>query len=201
MAPRKSHLLLAVAIIAPLWVSAVANANGVGSIVEEAGSYLAMIEKTAAKKSTETVAIMKPRKISASWPFHRTIRVASTDFRIPDFVIAAVVKCESNWDPKARSTAGARGLMQIMPATASGEFGISSHRLWNPLVNVYVGTAYLKQLFDRYQGDWSSVLAAYNAGPSRVDGGRRLPRETIRYRRCVAYWVSRYREVSYGRGP
>ncbi len=201
MAPRKFHLFLAVVVTTTLWVSGAANANGVGSIVDEAGSYLSMIERTTAKEPTKPVTMVQIRQAPASWPFQKIIRAASADFNIPDFVIAAVVNCESNWDPKARSTAGARGLMQVMPSTAAGEFGITSHRLWNPLVNVYVGTAYLRQLSDRYQGDWLSVLAAYNAGPGRVDGGRRLPRETIRYRKCVAYWASRYRNVSYDRGP
>ncbi len=201
MALRKFHLLLAVAIIAPFWVSAAANANGVGSIVEEAESYFSMIERTTAKRPSKSATTVQVRQKPAHWPYHKTIRAASEDFHIPRFVIAAVVKCESDWNPKARSTAGARGLMQIMPSTASGEFGIASHRLWNPLVNVYVGTAYLRQLSDRYRGDWYSVLAAYNAGPSRVDGQRELPRETKRYQRCVANWASRYRNVSYGRGP
>ncbi len=201
MVLRESHLLLAVAIIAPLWVSAVANANGVSSIVEEAESYFSLIERMAIKKPIRSVAMVQVRQGFRSWPFHKTISAASTRFHIPDFVIAAVIKCESNWDPMARSTAGARGLMQVMPSTAAGEFGVASHRLWNPLVNVYVGTAYLRQLSDRYRGAWSNVIAAYNAGPGRVDGGRSLPRETIRYRECVAHWGARYREVSHRRGP
>ncbi len=201
MPTRISHLLLTFTIIVSQSVSVAANANGVGSIVEEAGSYLSMIERTTANRPSKSVPTVRVRQRPAYWPYHKTIRAASEDFQVPPFVIAAVVKCESDWNPKARSTAGARGLMQIMPSTASGEFGVASHRLWNPLVNVYVGTAYLRQLSDRYRGDWYSVLAAYNAGPSRVDRQRELPRETKRYQRCVANWATRYRDVSYGRSP
>ncbi|MBT4052074.1 MAG: lytic transglycosylase domain-containing protein [Bacteroidetes Order II. Incertae sedis bacterium] len=196
-----SRIGIALTLWAPIVVHADEGTLGIGSIVEEAGSYFTMIEKTVTTSVNEPPQVTEVRQGHVSWPFHKTIGVASTRFRIPAFVIAAVVKCESDWDPMARSHADARGLMQVLPSTALGEFGVASHHLWDPSINVLVGTAYLRWLFDRYRGDWSSVIAAYNAGPGRVDRNSGLPRETIRYQNCVANWAAVYRQGSVGLEP
>jgi soluble lytic murein transglycosylase-like protein len=120
------------------------------------------------------------------------IRSASRRYDIPAPLIAAVIRCESNWDPDARSSAGARGLMQVLPRTALATFGVRPSLLWDPMTNIHVGTAYLRMLATRYQGNASNVIAAYNAGPTRVDRGSRLPRETRRYRTCVRRWYAVY---------
>ncbi len=125
-------------------------------------------------------------------PYLAEIGDASDRFRIPKPLIAAVIRCESNWDPRARSSKGARGLMQVMPRTAINAFGVRPAHLWSPEVNIRVGTAYLRVLAGRYRGDTSKVIAAYNAGPTRVDGPSRLPRETRLYKRCVRSWHARY---------
>lgn len=82
----------------------------------------------------------------------------------PDFVYS-VVKIESGFNPAATSSKGARGLMQIMPKTAS-QLGIEN--LFDPAANVEGGTKYLRRLLDLYGGDAAKALAAYNAGPQRV---------------------------------
>ena len=127
--------------------------------------------------------------------FRSAIREASRRHRIPEPLIAAVIKCESNWNPRARSHKGARGLMQVLPRTAKGTFGVRPARLWEPETNIDVGTAYLRRLAGRYRGDTADVIAAYNAGPTRVDGRSRLPRETRLYARCVRYWHGQYAMV------
>ena len=78
----------------------------------------------------------------------------------------AVAKVESNFDPEALSHAGARGIMQIMPATARDEFGIPRYRLYDPQTNIRIGVRYLRQLLDQY-GDEALALSHYNGG-SRV---------------------------------
>jgi len=83
----------------------------------------------------------------------------------PDFV-TSVVKAESGFNPMAISPKGARGLMQLMPGTAAG---LGVENAFDPAANLEAGTKYLRQLLDQYDGDAGKALAAYNAGPRRVE--------------------------------
>jgi len=96
-------------------------------------------------------------------------------------LVKAVVQVESAFNPYAKSSKGAMGLMQLMPATAQ-QFGVRDP--FNPAENVRAGVAYLRQLLDRYQNNEELALAAYNAGPGAVDKhGQTVPpyRETRNY--------------------
>jgi hypothetical protein len=96
-------------------------------------------------------------------------------------LVRAVVQVESAYNPNARSPKGAKGLMQLMPATAL-RFGVANP--YNPVENVRAGVAYLRQLLDRYGNNEKLALAAYNAGPGAVDKyGENVPpyRETQNY--------------------
>ena len=95
-------------------------------------------------------------------------------------LIKAVIKTESNFDPKAVSKAGAKGLMQLMPLTAR-ELGVKDP--FNPVENVWAGARYLKKMLDRHRGNVNNALASYNWGPGNFDrhGGLRMPGETKRY--------------------
>lgn len=97
----------------------------------------------------------------------------------PSF-LRAVVACESNFNDQALSSAGARGLAQVMPQTAR-LLGIEPELLWDPAVNLYSAAKYIRYLVDRYGNDLDKVLIAYNAGPAYVDSDRPLPGETILY--------------------
>jgi soluble lytic murein transglycosylase-like protein len=106
----------------------------------------------------------------------------------PPGLVRAVMMAESNGDPNAVSLAGARGLMQLMPATAS----TCGADAFNPTQNVTCGADYLKQLLVRYHGDAVLAVAAYNAGPGAVDKYHGVPPypETQAY---VARVISAYR--------
>jgi soluble lytic murein transglycosylase-like protein len=94
-------------------------------------------------------------------------------------LIRAVIRRESDFYACAVSEKGALGLMQLMPDVAQ-QFGVDA---LDPKQNIDGGTRYLKQLMGRYNGDLSLVLAAYNAGPQRVDAEKKVPDipETIAY--------------------
>jgi soluble lytic murein transglycosylase-like protein len=87
-------------------------------------------------------------------------------------LVRAVVLVESSYNPTARSTKGAMGLMQLMPATASS---LQVEDPYDPEENLRGGTIYLRRLLDRYDGDLEMALAGYNAGPQAVDRHRGLP--------------------------
>lgn len=108
------------------------------------------------------------------------IEKASRRYGVDSGLIRAVIKAESNFNPRAVSSAGAQGLMQLMPATARG-LGVSDS--FDPEQNVMAGTRFLKDLLRRYDGNIDEALAAYNWGPGRVDkhGTSHLPRETRDY--------------------
>jgi soluble lytic murein transglycosylase-like protein len=97
----------------------------------------------------------------------------------PDF-LASLVRAESNFNPKAVSPKGAQGLMQLMPHTANS-LGVLD--ILDPAANIEGGTRYLRQLLGQYSGDAVKALAAYNAGPQRVQqyGGMPPYRETRAY--------------------
>ena len=98
----------------------------------------------------------------------------SEKYRVPENLIYAVIKTESKFDSSAESSAGALGLMQMMPDTFSwltnDRLGdrFSTGMLYDPETNIKYGVYYLSWLYDRY-ADWDIALAAYNAGPGNVD--------------------------------
>jgi soluble lytic murein transglycosylase-like protein len=91
---------------------------------------------------------------------------------VPRALVRAVLMAESAGDPNAMSSAGAQGLMQLMPATAAG-CGISDP--FDPQQNVQCGTSYLHGLLARYHNDVTKAVAAYNAGPGAVDEYHGVP--------------------------
>ncbi|MGE4302620.1 MAG: lytic transglycosylase domain-containing protein [Novosphingobium sp.] len=125
-------------------------------------------------------------EITASGPYAAPIVEAAQRFGIPERWIWAVMRAESNGDPRAVSPVGAMGLMQIMPATwvsLRSRYRLGSDP-FNVRDNILAGVAYLREMYDRY-GDVTAMLAAYNAGPGRTDEylsrGRPLPVATRVY--------------------
>jgi len=113
------------------------------------------------------------------------IATASQRFAIPSAWIRAVIEVESSSKPDAVSSAGAMGLMQLMPATWAElreRYGFGSDP-FNPRDNILAGTAYLREMYDRF--GYPGLFAAYYAGPGRYEAhlrsGKPLPVETRRY--------------------
>ncbi|MCV0383092.1 MULTISPECIES: lytic transglycosylase domain-containing protein [Alphaproteobacteria] len=127
-----------------------------------------------------------PGHVVAAHPHDAHIAEASQRFGIPTTWIIAVMRTESAGDVRAISSAGAMGLMQVMPDTWA-DLRIR-HALgrdpFEPRDNILAGTAYLREMWDRY-GNVAAMLAAYNAGPGRYDEyratARPLPAETRAY--------------------
>ena len=107
---------------------------------------------------------------------------------VPPALALSVAEAESNFNPGAVSPKGARGLFQLMPATAQ-EMGVTN--IDDPIENINGGLKYLSTLNQKYGGDVSKVLAAYNAGPTRVDAGGDLPPETQAYVTTVLSGLTR----------
>lgn len=106
--------------------------------------------------------------------FYSEVSEASKRHNVDPFLILAVMREESHFDRQALSVVGARGLMQIMPATARSiapQIGVafSEASLFDPAINIQMGAWYIKSMLDRFGGDVPRAAAAYNAGPGSVD--------------------------------
>ena len=116
----------------------------------------------------ETTSIRATRSVepTRSRVFDEVIEAHASRTGVRADLVRAVIQVESAFNPRAISSKGAKGLMQLMPATAR-QFGVAD--AFDPSENVRAGVAYLRQLLDRYSGNERLALAAYNAGPSAVD--------------------------------
>jgi soluble lytic murein transglycosylase-like protein len=104
--------------------------------------------------------------------FEHLIREAAAREGVDAGLVRAVAQAESNFNPNAVSSAGAKGIMQLMDGTARS-LGVTNS--FDPAQNIAGGARYLKQMLTRYGGDVRHALAAYNAGPRAVDQHRGIP--------------------------
>ncbi len=119
-------------------------------------------------------------------PYGPLIFEAARRHSVNPQVVAALIRAESAGNPRAVSHKGARGLMQLMPATAQ-RFGTRKEKLYDPKENLEAGIKYLSWLVEQFPNDLSKVLAAYNAGENAVlrYGGIPPYRETRNYVRRI----------------
>ena len=125
-----------------------------------------------------------PPEVIATAPFREIVKAAAARYSLDADLISSVIAAESNFDPKAISKRNARGLMQLLPETAA-RLGVRN--IFDPQENIDAGTHYLRDLLQKYNNDLALALAAYNAGPERVQQYGRVPPyvETVSYIRRV----------------
>lgn len=123
------------------------------------------------------------------------IRQACALYQIPEALVRAVMKVESDYDPRAVSVSGARGLMQLMPDTADR---MQVRDINDPRENVFGGVRLLRILANYFNGDLTLTIAAYNAGPEAVmrAGGVPSIQQTKDYVVKVTQFYQRYRSMS-----
>ncbi len=146
---------------------------------------------TATSASTSSTAVDSTG--SGSVPYEQQIDAAAQKYGIDPAVLKGLIKQESGFNPDAGSPAGAQGLTQLMPGTASA-MGVTN--LHDPAQSIDGGAHYLKMQLDRFGGDYSKALAAYNAGPGAVQryGGIPPYSETQNYVKSVLAFAQQYRQ-------
>lgn len=125
--------------------------------------------------------------------FSEYINAAGKKYGLDPYLIKAIIKVESDFDPHVMSSKGAQGLMQLIPSTAK-LVGCSDS--FDPYQNILGGSKYLKMMLSRFNNNLDHALAAYNAGPGRVDqyGGVPPFRETKNYVTKVNHYYNSFRE-------
>jgi cell wall-associated NlpC family hydrolase len=138
----------------PATTTTAASAQSFGSVLD------GQIATTGAGLGTGATA-----SLGTPSPYDAMITQAANEAGVPPALVKAVAKAESGFDPKSTSGAGAEGLMQLMPDTARG-LGVTDP--YDPLQSLQGGAKYLRQMLDRFGGDYEKAIAAYNAGPNAV---------------------------------
>ena len=130
---------------------------------------------------------------SGDTPYSDLISAAASKYGVDPAVLKGLIKQESGFDPNAGSPAGAQGLTQLMPATAAS-LGVTD--VHDPAQAIDAGAHYLRMQLDRFGGDLSKALAAYNAGPGAVQSFGGVPpyAETRTYVTNVLAYADQYRQ-------
>jgi hypothetical protein len=147
------------------------------------GTVLVATEDVLGIEPEELFTRLKPAD-NLKAPFRELIEAASAQYKVDADLIASVIAVESNFEPKAISRRDARGLMQLLPETAA-RLGVKD--VFDPRQNIDAGTRYLRDLLQHYNNNLVLALAAYNAGPEKVEKFGSVPpfAETISYVRRV----------------
>jgi soluble lytic murein transglycosylase-like protein len=126
--------------------------------------------------------------------YSELIRAAATLYQIPEQLVRAVIRCESDYDPRAVSVSGARGLMQLMPDTATL---MQVRDIDDPRENIFGGVRLLRILANEFNGDLELTIAAYNAGDGSVIRFGGIPpfQQTRDYVVNVTKYYRRYRST------
>ena len=171
--------MLLVVSIAFAWSVSLAEADGAFRLVDEEGvTHITdtptdpRYRQIRGSSGTASGWLRIPSTVQASPAFGKEIRETADRYGVNPTLVEAVIRTESGFNPWAVSRKGAQGLMQLMPQTATA-LGVRDS--FNPKQNIDGGVRHLKYLLDRYPGNVSLALAAYNAGEGAVDFYRGIP--------------------------
>jgi soluble lytic murein transglycosylase-like protein len=169
-----------------------ASGTSFSSALQSATGQSSLGTQAAAAPAATTSPASTSSSLPAGTPYAAEIAQAATANGVDPALLAGLVKQESGFNPSAGSGAGARGLTQLMPGTASA-LGVTN--ILDPVQNLNAGAKYLKQQLDSFGGDVTKALAAYNAGPGAVQrfGGVPPYSETQNYVRIVQANAAAYR--------
>src|SRR5581483_7851505 len=173
------------------------DANGSGFVDVPTQDIVTFEKDTSPPPPPEPSAQPAPMPAFHAKNIAEVVGPASEKHLIDPALINSVIRAESGFNPHAVSPKGAQGLMQLMPGTAA-KLGVRN--AFEPAANVEGGTAYLRQLLEQYNWDMAKALAAYNAGPQRVQqyGGVPPYRETHSY---VAKVIRDYNRTKLAQHP
>jgi soluble lytic murein transglycosylase-like protein len=145
-------------------------------------------------KFTGTARMPSDKSVERFTRYDKWIRQAATLYQIPEELVRAVIKVESDYDPTVVSPAGAQGLMQMIPATATR---MQVRDAFDPRENIFGGVRYLRILANLFNGDLDLTIAAYNAGEGAVERYKGIPPypETVDYVVRVRTFYSAYRNT------
>jgi soluble lytic murein transglycosylase-like protein len=156
--------------------------------------------KSTSKRSSDSkysgpVVPPSDRSVERFTRYDKWIRQAATLYQLPEELIRAVVKVESDYDPRAVSRAGAQGLMQLMPETG---LRMQVRDPFDPRENIFGGARYLRILANLFNGDLDLTIAAYNAGEGAVERAGGIPAypETQDYVVRVRTYYAAYRTAA-----
>ncbi len=151
------------------------------------------IYKLANYLSAQRAPRLSPTLVKLNFPLRYSKEILRRSKKVDPLLVLALIRQESAFDQFARSHANARGLMQMLPSTARViNKRIQAKKLYDPQTNINLGITYLEQLFERYNGHTEYVLAAYNAGPHRVDAwSKRITVDPLLFMEYVPYKETR----------
>lgn len=191
----RTVVALAVAITAPAAVAEVfiyRGPDGERLISDRPMPGYTLVRRQDSMRNAGQLLANRPIETGGPGLFQSYIRAASHRYGVEHALIEAVIEVESDFDPNAVSSAGAQGLMQLMPLTAA-EYNVRDRR--NPRENINAGVKHLAKLIERFRGNLPHVLAAYNAGAGAVERHQGIPPypETERYVKKVLSAHAKYR--------
>jgi len=163
--------------------------------VAAAKLYVKSSVKSRRRRASVTPVAPSDKSIERFTRYDAAIKQAATLYQIPVQLVRAVIKVESDYDPRAVSSVGAQGLMQLMPETA---LRMQIRDAFDPRMNIFAGTRYLRVLANTFNGDLELTVAGYNAGEGAIMryGGIPPYEETQNYVLKVLYYYHRYRTSS-----